>query len=101
MPIKDLREWIERVEEMGELTRVDGADANIELGSLEPHMVVADVIPNPPRTALIRDAQARGCVTLDGLGMLVNQAVISIRHWTGVDADPKVMRKKLEELFGS
>src|SRR5438309_1598820 len=34
MPIKDLREWIERVEEMGELTRVDGADANIELGSL-------------------------------------------------------------------
>ena len=34
MPIKDLREWIERVEEMGELTRVDGADSNIELGSL-------------------------------------------------------------------
>src|SRR6266540_1530463 len=74
---------------------------NIELGSLEPHMVVADVIPNPPRTALIRDAQARGCVTLDGLGMLVNQAIISINHWTGVDADPKVMRQKLEELFPS
>ena len=74
---------------------------DIELSSLEPHMVVADVIPNPPRTALIRDAQARGCVTLDGLGMLVNQAIISIKHWTGVDADPKVMRKKLEELFPS
>jgi shikimate dehydrogenase len=74
---------------------------DLDLGSLEPHMVVADVIPNPPRTALLRDAQARGCVTLDGLGMLVNQAVISIRHWTGVDADPKVMRQKLEELFGS
>jgi shikimate dehydrogenase len=74
---------------------------NIELGSLEPHMVVADVIPNPPRTALIRDAQARGCVTLDGLGMLVNQAIISINHWTGIDADPKVMRQKLEELFPS
>jgi shikimate dehydrogenase len=73
----------------------------IELSSLEPHMVVADVIPNPPRTALIRDAQARGCVTLDGLGMLVNQGIISINHWTGVDADPKVMRKKLEELFPS
>src|SRR5437762_12382341 len=34
MPIKDLREWIDRVEEMGQLTRVDGADANVELGSL-------------------------------------------------------------------
>ncbi len=56
---------------------------------------------NPPRTALIRDAQARGCVTLDGLGMLVNQGIISINHWTGVDADPKVMRTKLEELFHS
>jgi shikimate dehydrogenase len=74
---------------------------DLELGSLEPHMVVADVIPNPPRTALVREAQARGCVTLDGLGMLVNQAVISIRHWTGVDADPTVMRQKLEELFGT
>jgi shikimate dehydrogenase len=72
---------------------------DLELGSLQPHMVVADVIPNPPRTALVREAQARGCVTLDGLGMLVNQAVISIRHWTGVDADPTVMRQKLEELF--
>jgi shikimate dehydrogenase len=72
---------------------------DLELGSLQPHMVVADVIPNPPRTALVREAQARGCVTLDGLGMLVNQAVISIRHWTGVDADPTVMRKTLEELF--
>jgi shikimate dehydrogenase len=74
---------------------------DLELDSLEPHMVVADVIPNPPRTALVRDAQARGCVTLDGLGMLVNQAVISIRHWTGVDADPAVMRQELEELFGT
>jgi shikimate dehydrogenase len=74
---------------------------DLELGSLQPHMVVADVIPNPPRTALVREAQARGCVTLDGLGMLVNQAVISIRHWTGVDADPTVMRQKLEELFPS
>jgi shikimate dehydrogenase len=46
-------------------------------------IVVADVIPNPPRTALIRDAKQRGCRVLDGLGMLVEQGVISIRHWTG------------------
>ncbi len=67
--------------------------------SLRRAMVVADVIPNPPRTALIRDAEARGCTVLDGLGMLVNQGVISIRHWTGVDADPAVMRRTVEELF--
>lgn len=60
---------------------------------------MADVIPNPPRTAFLRTAEARGCTVLDGLGMLVNQAVISIRHWTGVDADPEVMRAELASIF--
>jgi shikimate dehydrogenase len=77
------------------------ARLDLDLDSLRPGMVVADVIPNPPRTLLIRDAEARGCAVLDGLGMLVNQGVISIRHWTGVDPDQTVMRRKLEELFGS
>ena len=71
------------------------------MDSLQPGLVVADVIPNPPRTPLIREAEARGCTVLDGLGMLVNQGVIGIRHWTGVDPDPTVMRGKLEQLFGS
>jgi shikimate dehydrogenase len=76
-----------------------GGRLDIEVDSLLPHMVVADVIPNPPRTALLSDAEARGCLTLDGLGMLVNQGVISIEHWTGISADPSVMRQTLEDLF--
>lgn len=75
------------------------ARLNLDPDSLGPGMVVADVIPNPPRTRLLRDAQARGATVLDGLDMLVNQGVISILHWTGVDADPTVMRRKLEDLF--
>jgi shikimate dehydrogenase len=77
-------------------------DARLDLDpdSLRPGMVVADVIPNPPRTRLLRDAEARGATVLDGMGMLVNQGVISIRHWTGVDADPAVMRATVEALFG-
>ena len=77
-----------------------GARLDVDPDSLVAGMVVADVIPNPPRTALLADAEARGCTVLDGLGMLVNQGVISIRHWTGVDADAAVMRRKVEELFG-
>ncbi len=34
MPVQDLREWIERVDELGELTRVEGADAHLEVGGL-------------------------------------------------------------------
>ena len=57
------------------------------------------MIPNPPRTRLVRDAEARGCTVLDGLGMLVNQGVIVNRYWTGVDVEPGVMRSKVEQLF--
>ncbi len=71
----------------------------LDLNSLRPGMVVADVIFNPPQTRLIRDAAARGCTTLDGLGMLVNQGVIGFKIWTGVDPDPGVMREALEEYL--
>ena len=37
---------------------------------------------------------------LDGLGMLVNQGVIGIKYWTGLDVKAEVMRAKLEEIFG-
>lgn len=72
----------------------------LDVDSLEPKMVVADVIPNPPRTRLVRDAEARGCPVIDGLGMLVNQGVIGIKYWTGIDPDPQVMRQALEDIFG-
>jgi shikimate dehydrogenase len=74
------------------------ARVDLDVESLRPGMVVADVIPNPPRTNLIRDAEARGCTVLDGLGMLVGQGAIGIRHWTGVDPDQRVMRQALEDL---
>lgn len=73
---------------------------NIDMTTLLPHMIAADVIPNPPRTLFIREAEAKGLRVLDGLGMLVNQGVVSIRHWFGVDVEPAVMRRKVEDLFG-
>lgn len=76
------------------------ARLQIDLDSLDSGMFIADVIPNPPRTRFIRDAESRGCTAIDGLGMLVNQGVIGIKYWTGVDVDPSVMRATLESLFG-
>jgi shikimate dehydrogenase len=75
------------------------ARLDIDIESLKPSMVVADVIPNPPRTHFIRDAEQQGCTTVDGLGMLVNQGVIGIRYWTGINVDPGIMRAKLEEIY--
>jgi shikimate dehydrogenase len=71
---------------------------DIDMETLLPHMVVADGIHNPPSTNLLRAAKVRGCRVADGLGMLVNQGVIGIKHWTGLDADAGVMRQALLEL---
>ncbi len=67
--------------------------------TLQPNHVVADVIFNPPRTQLVRDATEKGCKVLDGLGMLVNQGVIGFKIWTNVDPDPEIMREALEEYL--
>ncbi len=69
------------------------------LGALGSDLVVADVIPNPPQTAFLATAAERGCRTIDGLGMLVNQGIIGIRLWTGIEADPAVMRSALAEAL--
>jgi len=73
----------------------------VDLDTLTPDMLVADVIPNPPRTHLVRAANAKGCRVIDGLGMLVNQGVIGFELWTGVAPDPGVMRAAREEVFGN
>lgn len=72
----------------------------VALDSFAPGLVVADVIFNPPRTRLLREAESRGCLPLDGLGMIVNQGVVSIQFWTGVDPDPAVMRRAVEAALG-
>jgi len=97
--IQDASDIVVNATSIGLFPDVEGR-LNLDLDSLRPGLVVADVIPNPPRTQLIHDAEARGCIVLDGLGMLVSQGAISIRHWTGIDPEPKVMRKKLEHIFG-
>jgi shikimate dehydrogenase len=79
-------------------------DANarlaLDLNTLTPGMVVADVVFSPVRTALLEDAAKRGCRAVDGLGMLVNQGVVGVQYWTGIDPDTSVMRKALEAALG-
>lgn len=74
---------------------------NIDTETLLPHMVVADCIPNPAYTNFVKDAMARGCRhVLPGMDMLVNQAVIAVKYWTGQDVDAEVMRNELKKVLG-
>ncbi len=76
-------------------------DARIPLAmeTVSAGMIVADVIPNPPTTRLVREAREKGCRVIDGLGMLVGQGVIGVEYWTGRTPDAAVMRRGLEEVF--
>ena len=62
--------------------------------------VAADVVVNPPETRFLIEAAEAGATTLDGTGMLVNQAAENIRLWADRRVDTLVMRAALEATFG-
>ena len=76
-----------------------GRRVPLKLDGLAPTAVVVDMRLNPPDTQLLRDASARGLAALDGLDVLVNQAVIAFCRWTGVEPDQSVMHEALEEFL--
>ncbi|CAN5641627.1 shikimate dehydrogenase [soil metagenome] len=58
---------------------------------LRPGQVVVDLVYVPLATPLLRAAAAAGARPVDGLGMLVHQAALSIERWTGVAPDIAAM----------
>jgi len=75
------------------------ARPDIAYGGISSDMIVCDVIPNPPDTAFLREAEARGAITLNGLGMLVYQGAIGFTMWTGLEAPVDAMYEALKREF--
>jgi 3-dehydroquinate dehydratase/shikimate dehydrogenase len=55
--------------------------------------IVYDLVYNPARTRLIREAEAAGCRTIGGLDMLVAQAALQFEWWTGREAPAGLMHE--------
>lgn len=64
--------------------------------SLKQTRAVYDMIYRPAETALLKAAQAAGCRTANGLGMLLHQGAKAFEIWTGQPAPLAVMRRALE-----
>jgi len=60
-------------------------ELDVPLGAFKPGRTVFDLVYSPPKTKLIREAEIRGCRTISGLLMLVNQGARSFRIFTGVE----------------
>ncbi|HSR69698.1 MAG TPA: type I 3-dehydroquinate dehydratase [Acidobacteriota bacterium] len=58
--------------------------------------VVYDLIYNPRRTRLLREAESRGCQIISGLEMFIEQAALQFRMWTGIDPDRRFMKDVLD-----
>ncbi len=72
----------------------------VDSTSLHRGMIAADVVFSPPDTRFLREARNRGCLGIDGFGMLVQQGVIGIKYWTGIDPEPAVMQRALAHALG-
>ncbi|KAA9006823.1 shikimate dehydrogenase [Histidinibacterium aquaticum] len=85
-------DWVRASECLGEAALVvnttslgmEGAsEFRVPLDGLQKDSVVTDLVYAPLRTTLLQCAEEVGCVTVDGLGMLLHQGVPAFERWFG------------------
>jgi shikimate dehydrogenase len=76
---------------------------DIDLSQLPADAVVADIVYSPLETELLAAARARGNLTVDGLGMLLHQAVPGFERWFGVrpEVTPELRAHIVKSLMGA
>jgi shikimate dehydrogenase len=67
---------------------------DIDLVRLASSTLVADLIYTPLETPFLAEARKRGCVTVNGLGLLLNQARLAFKAWFGIlpDVTPELVK---------
>ena len=75
---------------------MDGkAELPIPLQGLKKSTLVTDIVYTPLNTPLLENAAKRGCRTVDGLGMLIHQAIPGFERWFGMKPDVSENLRKL------
>ncbi|MCJ7597552.1 MAG: shikimate dehydrogenase [Methyloceanibacter sp.] len=106
----ELHDWNERHKELAgggllvnttSLGMMGQRALEIDLAALPKDAVVADIVYNPLETGLLAAARARGNRIVDGLGMLLYQAVPGFEYWFGVrpEVTPE-LRKQIAATLG-
>ena len=74
-----------------------GNQSPVSAAVLSDYDCVMDVIYNPIKTKLLRDAEKQGCRIVTGVEMFVNQGAEQFRLWTGKEPPHAVMKKIILE----
>ncbi len=69
------------------------------LDALPARAAVCDLIYSPPETLLLAGAKARGHVTLNGLGMLIHQAICALEYFLDRPLDAKQMQAAVRRVL--
>ena len=78
---------------------MEGADPfNLDLSALPGDVLVTDLVYTPLDTPMLIAARAQGCRTVDGLGMLLHQAVPGFERWFG--ATPEITEATRAAVLG-
>jgi shikimate dehydrogenase len=67
---------------------------------LKEGMMVMDIVYQPLQTRLLREAKEKGCLTVNGLEMLVRQGVAQLEIWTGRRLEIGRIKKDLRRALG-
>ncbi|HYA31222.1 MAG TPA: shikimate dehydrogenase [Thermodesulfovibrionales bacterium] len=67
----------------------------VDIALISGRLTVCDLIYR--ETPLLKAAARKGCKTLNGLGMLLHQGVLSFEIWTGVKPPVDLMRSAIED----
>lgn len=71
----------------------------LERKDLRSSQFVLDIVYNPLKTRLLREAEAAGCTVIQGVEMFIHQAVFQFELWTGESAPVDVMRNVVLEAL--
>lgn len=78
------------------LGMVGKTDLPIPLNTLKKNTLVTDIVYTPIETHLLATATKMGCRTVDGLGMLIHQAIPGFERWFGIKpGDSQSLRELL------
>jgi len=66
---------------------------------LRPNLVVYDIVYNPIKTRLQREAEVAGATVISGLDMLVWQGALAFEKWTGLEAPVGVMKEEVIKVL--
>ena len=78
------------------LGMVGKTDLPIPLNALKKNTLVTDIVYTPIETHLLATAAKMGCRTVDGLGMLIHQAIPGFERWFGIKpGDSQALRELL------